>query len=102
MKFYIAGKITGDPNYKKKFKYAEKKLKSKGHSIMNPAALGDYKEFTWIDYMAVTHEMQKRCDAVLMLEDWKDSRGATKEFEYAKALKQEIYYDLEDVPIQEV
>lgn len=37
MKIYIAGMITGDKNYKSKFKRAEKLLRSLGHSVMNPA-----------------------------------------------------------------
>lgn len=102
MKIYITGKITGDPDYKKKFHYAEKCLKSMGHACMNPAWIEPYQEFTWLDYMQITHEMQKKCDAVLMLADWKDSKGAMKEFEYAKALHQNIYFGLEEIPIAEV
>lgn len=102
MKIYIAGKITGDPHYKKKFHYAEKCLKAMGHSVMNPAWIESYSEFSWLDYMQITHEMQKKCDAVLMLSDWKDSKGAMKEFEYAKALHQKTYFDLEEVPYTEV
>ena len=37
MKIYIAGKITGDPNYREKFEKAEKFLAGQGHSVMNPA-----------------------------------------------------------------
>ena len=33
MKIYIAGKITGDKNYKEKFDTVEKLLASKGHSV---------------------------------------------------------------------
>ena len=45
MKIYIAGKITGDKNYKEKFDTVEKLLASKGHSVMNPAQLGNYYRF---------------------------------------------------------
>ena len=65
MKIYIAGKISGDKNYKKKFKKAERALKKKGHSVMNPAWLVEYKAFSWIDYMIVSEAMQRRCEAVL-------------------------------------
>ena len=42
MKIYIAGKITGDKNYKEKFDAVEKLLASQGYSVMNPARLGNY------------------------------------------------------------
>ena len=61
MKIYIAGKITGDKNYKKKFAKAERILRKKGHSVMNPAQLIVYKDFTWFDYMMVSGAMQRRC-----------------------------------------
>lgn len=38
-KIYIAGKITGDLNYKKKFAKAEKELKALGFAVMNLAIL---------------------------------------------------------------
>ncbi len=98
MKFYIAGKITGDSNYKDKFYKAEEKLKSLGHSVMNPACLSDYKDFTWEDYMAVTSSMQKCCDAVLFLPDWIASKGAKQEHEMALSLNQKCFYDISAVP----
>lgn len=98
MKFYIAGKITGDPDYKRKFDEAEKALARIGHSVMNPAKLGSYPEFTWEDYMFITKAMQFKCNAVLLLSDWCDSRGAMMEFNTAHQLNQAIYYDVSDVP----
>jgi hypothetical protein len=98
MKFYIAGKITGDPAYIQKFKRAEEALSRVGHSVMNPARLGDYPEFNHDDYMFITKAMQLRCDAVLFLPDWTESVGAMKEYEQAKISQQDIYFDISDVP----
>lgn len=98
MKFYIAGKITGDPDYKKKFNEAEKALAKLGQSVMNPAALGSYPEFSWQDYMFITQAMQMKCDAVLFLHDWADSKGAMQEYERAHAMNQRMYFDISDVP----
>ena len=39
MKVYIAGKITGNENYKKEFRKAEEVLNKLGHIVMNPAVL---------------------------------------------------------------
>ena len=98
MKFYIAGKITGNPDYKINFKKAEEALARLGHSIMSPAALGNYPEFSYEDYMFITTAMQMKCDAVLFLSDWIDSNGAQKEYERAKLNHQAIYFDISDVP----
>ena len=63
MKIYIAGKITGDKNYKTKFKRAEKLLRSLGHSVMNPAWIAPSDDFTWTDYMQISGMMLARCNA---------------------------------------
>jgi hypothetical protein len=39
MKLYIAGKISGEPNYKNKFARVGEKLEQAGHWVMNPASL---------------------------------------------------------------
>ena len=98
MKIYIAGKITGDPNYKEKFNSAEKTVAELGHSVMNPAWLVDYPDFTYADYVAVSTTMQFRCNAILMLKDWGESNGAICEFERAKKLGQEIFFDIDKIP----
>lgn len=48
MKIYIAGAITGDPEYREKFRRAEEAVRAEGHVAVNPAVLpeglepGDY------------------------------------------------------------
>ena len=98
MKIYIAGKITGDKHYKRKFRKTECTLKKKGHSVMNPAVLNGYPEFSWEDYMAVSKAMQRQCSATLFLPDWESSRGAKVEYENAKKLGQSIFFDIKDIP----
>ena len=44
MKVYIAGKITGDPNYKGKFAAEAEKIRAAGHIAMNPAELPEGME----------------------------------------------------------
>lgn len=84
MKIYIAGKITGDPNYKAKFQKAEEKLRAMGHSVMNPAWICASPEFDWKDYMKVSEAMQKVCEATVLLPDWYESKGARVEYNRAK------------------
>lgn len=98
MRFYIAGKITGDSDYKAKFNEAEKQIMYKGHSVMNPAWLKSYPDFSWDDYMFITRAMQMRCNAVYFLSNWSDSRGAMEEFQRAKQLGQPVYFCLDDIP----
>ena len=93
MKIYIAGKITGDKNYKSKFKRAEKLLRSLGHSVMNPAWIAPSDDFTWTDYMQISGMMQARCNAVYFLKDWKESEGAKIEFKRCHQLNQTAFFE---------
>jgi len=81
VKVYIAGKITGNPSYKQQFAEAEKKLREKGFTTMNPAVLPD--GFEHQEYMRVCFSMIDVCDAVYFLSNWQDSIGATMEYNYA-------------------
>ena len=40
MKIYIAGKITGEPNYKEKFDIAATSLEAQGHIVLNLSDTG--------------------------------------------------------------
>lgn len=81
MKIYIDGKITGLKNYKELFKKAEERLIKKGNSIMNPSVLPD--GFEHHEYMRVCYAMIDVCEVIYFLNNWRDSRGANMEYEYA-------------------
>ena len=83
MKVYIAGKITGNPNYKRQFAKAERELKTQGHTTMNPAVLPD--GFEHHEYMKICFSMIDICDSVFFLSNWNDSIGAQMEHIYARA-----------------
>ncbi|MFV0515809.1 MAG: DUF4406 domain-containing protein [Aminipila sp.] len=80
-KVYIAGKITGFDGYKEKFAEAEEQLKVLGAIPMNPAILPP--GFTQEEYLKICFSMIDVCDCVFLLDNWKDSKGANKEFLYA-------------------
>ena len=80
---YLAGKITGDPNYAEKFCDAEGALVNMGYVVLNPALLPP-EGFEYDAYMRMSYAMLKECDAVCFLPDWMESNGAMKEFEQAR------------------
>ena len=95
MKIYIAGKITGDKHYRRKFARAERMLRKLGYSVMNPAWIRASPEFDWDDYMAVSGAMQERCDGVYFLADWEESEGARAERDKALERGQFAMFDTE-------
>lgn len=90
MKVYIAGKITGDPDYRAKFKRAEDALREEGHTVINPAVLpaGLYPA----DYGRICFAMLDSADAVAFLDDYMDSPGATLEHEYSEYTDKKTMY----------
>lgn len=82
MKVYIAGKITGDPDYRAKFKRAEDVLREEGHTVINPAVLPSGLDRA--DYGRICAAMLDSADAVAFLDDYMDSPGATLEHEYSE------------------
>lgn len=89
-KVYIAGKINGLKNYREVFKVVEDELIAEGNAVMNPAVLGE--GFNYETYMPICLAMLEACDTVLMLNNWKDSKGAKVEHEYAKLQGEKIIY----------
>lgn len=98
MKIYIAGKISGDKDYEKRFARAEKRLVRKGHSVLNPGRIGDFPEITYDNYISISRAMQAVCDAVYFLPTWLDSRGAKNEYRFARLHGQQLFFRMKNVP----
>lgn len=90
MKIYISGKITGDPDYKQKFKGAEVFLKNFGFEVKNPADIETTGK-PWIWYIKQDIVALMDCDAIFLLKDWKRSKGAKLEHYIAKKMGMRIY-----------
>ncbi|WP_288507401.1 DUF4406 domain-containing protein [uncultured Treponema sp.] len=95
MKVYIAGKVTGleKAEVLKKFNESVSQLKKQGYITMSPAVLASNEGFEHSDYMHVCFAMIDVCDAVYMQKDWRNSKGARMELQYAKKCKKRILYE---------
>lgn len=86
-RIYISGPITGVKNYKRYFQGAKDALTAKGYDVVNPAELtaviGD--SFTYDEILAIDLDLLSRCDAMVQLPRWENSRGANIEYGYALA-----------------
>jgi hypothetical protein len=83
MNCYIAGKITGNTNYKKKFMIAQDYLQLKEFIVINPANANISEAVGYTNIMHICYAMIDICEIVYFLKDWKNSRGANLEYEYA-------------------
>ena len=87
---YIAGKITGEPNYKEKFQKVADKYIAKGFTVLNPAILPESEHISQDNYMTICLSMLKVSDIIVMLPDWESSVGATMELSQAYVWKKEV------------
>lgn len=81
-KIYISGKITG-------------LTPEEAFNLFNNAAMTiphDHDK-TWLNYMRNDLKALLDCDAVFMLYNWKDSKGAKVEHDLAESLGLEIIYN---------
>lgn len=97
MRVYLSGPITGVPDYKEKFREAEKRIRSymwerriaEEVNIVNPARIS-IENGTHAEYMELCFILLEKCDMIFMIPGWKKSLGAAQEYGYAKAKGIEI------------
>lgn len=90
MKVYLAGKITGDPGYRAKFREARERVEWMGHIALDPSVLPEGMETA--DYMRICTAMLDSADAIGLLRDWADSPGAKCEMDLAQYLGKRIIH----------
>ena len=90
MKIYLAGRITGNPNYKEQFEKKQKALEAQGHIVINPVKP---EGFNYKEYIDMGLCELKYCDAIYMLKGWEYSEGATLEHHYAETVRMIVYYE---------
>ena len=94
MKIYVAGKITGlsRREVEGKFLATAETLRKEEHDVFLPSVLPLYESVPHEDYMHICYAMIDICDAVYMLSDWQQSKGARMELQYAADWHKEILY----------
>lgn len=96
MKIYISGKISGLPftEVVDKFGFHQRLLKIKGYEPVNPLVVSPFdSKKQWSDYMVDDIAALIKCDAIYMLKDWGQSRGARVEYLIAKELGLKVFFD---------
>ena len=90
LKLYIAGRITGDPDYKEKFARAQEFYESRGYTVLNPTVLPS--GLLPGEYMRICFAMIDVADAVSFLPGYERSPGANLELSYCCYTDKNIYH----------
>jgi hypothetical protein len=95
MRVYISGKITGltKEDVDALFGAVEKKLHDNNHEAVNPLkVIPGHPDTTWEQYMLADIAALFECEAILMLPNWTDSKGARIEHAIAKEMGIPVFY----------
>lgn len=91
-KIYVAGAMTGIPEFNKPaFNAKAEELKKEGYIVLNPAVLPD--GMSWEEYMYICIPMLSVADEIYMLKGWTSSKGATIEHQEALAQGKSVIYE---------
>lgn len=109
MKVFISGKITGEPVLDCLHKFGSVEVSHHFGGYNELLGLQELDEVTFVNplliegiHFGISHQEAMdlcfkeldTCQAIFMLKDWKDSKGALMEHERAKRLKIKIFYEV--------
>jgi hypothetical protein len=93
MRIYLAGKMSGLPDLGfPAFHAAAAKLRAEGHEVVSPAELQPDKTAEWTACLRDCLAALVRCDAIALLPNWRDSRGARLEHHVARNLRMPVIH----------
>jgi nucleoside 2-deoxyribosyltransferase len=94
-KVYISGRISGMlfTDAYQKFQLAEQKLSELGYEVVNPMTIEHDHDKTWEAYMKNDIKAMCDCDTIFMLDNWRESRGATIELNLAIQLGLSVLHE---------
>lgn len=87
---YISGAITGVPDYRERFAWAERILRRDGYIVLNPAILPEGMPYR--RYMPICLAMVAAADAVYVLPGSEGSKGTIAEVAYAITQGKEVVW----------
>jgi len=97
---YIAGKITGmEDEARHLFDIAERGIRKLGYRVINPMELPHDHDKSWSSYMRECIKDLVDCDSIFLIQNWKESPGAKVEFQIATSLAMNVYFKLEEIPV---
>jgi len=100
-RIFISGKITGLSREEAgdNFYNVEAKFRAEGHECFNPIRMADKVGWNlpYNYYMSECLKELPYCDAIYMIKNWRESRGAKIEYMVAKQLGLDIMYE-EELP----
>lgn len=81
---YVSGPMTGIAEHNYPAFHAEaKRLRAAGFEVINPAEINVGPNASWHDYLRADVRAMMRCNGIVMLPGWEDSRGARLEYHIA-------------------
>ena len=105
IKIYIAGKMRGEPCYNfERFFYHAHRLRLQGFDPINPAEHDVLKMFDGWRYTDDQYEsvieydlelIRNKADAIFMMDGWRESPGAKREYQCAQEKGIPIMYEEE-------
>jgi hypothetical protein len=96
MKVYLSGKMSGLPDLGfPLFHRAASQLRSQGYVVINPAEMDEAEagvKREWHEYLRRDIEQLVACDAIALLPNWIDSKGARLEHHIARELGMHLIF----------
>lgn len=88
-KLYLVGSITGNKRYKDEFSRASWQLKNAGYEVANPVDFCS-EDWSWQECMRKCIRVLSKQNAIAVIGDVKNSKGANLELTIGEALGMEI------------